>query len=271
MFEEALSIARANPEKDTWAEARALVSLTSVTSPVGSEEECLALGSQALALGREMDDPFTIAVAQESVGNTLRRMLRLEEALPPIEEAIRIFREIGARWELASALGDRGEIRRLSGGLREAERDFREAFDLCVRLGERSLVGWTAGQLVRVHLAKGDRKAAQRVLDDQAAWVDSGDSGARSARLLAEGLVALADGDRVIGLERSLQVLEILREDGWPNPVAAWTWWVGCAFGPAAVGGEATLEEARARLEAARWLHALKEPELVVFHESGTR
>jgi class 3 adenylate cyclase/tetratricopeptide (TPR) repeat protein len=271
MFEEALEIARTNPEKDTWAEARALVSLTSATSPIGSEEECLPLAQQALALGREMDDPFTVAVAEEAIGNTLRRMLRLDEALPAIEEAVRVFRELGARWELASAVGDRGEIRRHSGQLREAERDFREAFDLCLKLGERSLVQWTAGQLIRVYLAKGERKAAQRVLDDPAAWPEAGDSGSKGARLLAEALTALADGDRVTGLERSLQILEMLKADGWPNPLAAWTWWTGNVFGPDAVGGADALEAALRTLEAARWLAAIKDPELVALSEPSTR
>jgi class 3 adenylate cyclase/tetratricopeptide (TPR) repeat protein len=271
MFEEALEIARTNPEKDTWAEARALVSLTSATSPVGSEDACLALAEQALALGRQMDDPFTVAVAQEAVGNTLRRMLRLDEALPAIEEAVRVFRELGARWELASAVGDRGEIRRLSGALREAERDFREAFDLCVKLGERSLVQWTAGQLIRVHLAKGERKAAQRLLDDPAAWPEAGDSGSKGARLLAEALTALADGDRVTGLERSLQILEMQKADGWPNPLAAWTWWTGNVFGPDTVGGAEVLDAARRRLEAARWLAALNDPELLALSRPSTR
>jgi class 3 adenylate cyclase/tetratricopeptide (TPR) repeat protein len=263
MFEEALQIARSNPEKDEWAEARALVSLTAVISPVGSEDECLALAVEALALGRKMDDPFTIAVAQETVANCLRRMLRLDEATPAVEEAIRIFRELGARWELASALGDRGEIHRLNGDLREAERDFREAYELCVRLGERSLIGWTAGQLIRVQLARGERKAAQLLLDDPAAWVEIAETGARTSRLMAECHMALADGDRVTALERSLQALEMVSEEGLPNPVAASTWWTGKVFGAEVVGGEELVEEARSRLEAARWLHSLREPELV--------
>src|SRR6266508_2293643 len=82
MFEGALEIARQNPEGDRWAEARALVSLTSVISPEGDEEECLELGLQGLRLGRAMDDPFTIAVADEAVGNSLRRRMRLDEAEP---------------------------------------------------------------------------------------------------------------------------------------------------------------------------------------------
>src|SRR5262245_58039680 len=61
-FEEALQVAQANKEGDEWAEARALVSLTSVILPVGTVQESLPLGERALELGRQIDDPFTVAV-----------------------------------------------------------------------------------------------------------------------------------------------------------------------------------------------------------------
>src|SRR4029450_6254273 len=72
-FEEALRITRANPEEDRWAEARALVSLASSISPVGSEDDVLPLVQEALDLGRKMEDPFTIAGAQERGGNSRER------------------------------------------------------------------------------------------------------------------------------------------------------------------------------------------------------
>ena len=105
MFEEALVTSRANPDPDPWAEVYA-TSLASVISPQGDEADCLGLGRQALDLGRTMKDPFTVAVAQGYVGNSLRRMWQLEDALPCLEEAVATFRDLDARWELASALGD---------------------------------------------------------------------------------------------------------------------------------------------------------------------
>src|SRR5205823_11627263 len=102
MFEEALRIARDNPEEDRWAEARALTFLASLRSGVIDEEEVLALGEEALSVGRELGDPFTVAVALERVGTSLRKMLRLDEAFPALDEAIRTFEDLGARWEHAS-------------------------------------------------------------------------------------------------------------------------------------------------------------------------
>ncbi len=274
MFEEALEIARKiavdsdHPEGDSWAEARALVSLTSVISYVGDESECLELGQEALALGRKMDDPFTIAVAQENVGNSFRRMMRLEEALPCLDEAVRIFQELGARWELASALGDRGVVHWLAGRLREAESDLKDALDLCKKLGEKSLITWTAVELATVQLAHGNRAAARRVLSDPDVQPAPGDTGARWDMATGEALLDLADGERDRALEHARRVLEVERTrlgwaEGAPNPLAAIVYWTGRLFGAEAIGGERALEEARATLEAAHWMHAIAEPDLV--------
>jgi class 3 adenylate cyclase/tetratricopeptide (TPR) repeat protein len=265
MFEGALAIARQNPEGDRWAEARALVSLMSVISPQGDEEECLELGLRSLELGRAMDDPFTIAVADEAVGNSLRRMMRLDEAEPYVDEAVRTFRDLGARWELASALSNRSDVHRLSGRLQAAEADLDESLQVSRHLGERSLIRWVARDLVRVLLAQGKRDAAQRILDDPAAWgeVGVGDIESRESRAFAEMVMALHDGDRDRAGEHALDLLRIGRGEGWPNPVAADVWWVGNVLGADVAGGEQALEDARRRLEAAHWYQALREPDLV--------
>jgi class 3 adenylate cyclase/tetratricopeptide (TPR) repeat protein len=260
MFEEALEVARANPQGDRWAEARALTSLTSVISPVGDEAECLELGRQALALGRRMGDPFTIAVAQENVGSSLRRMWQLDEALAGLDEAVRIFGDIGARWELASSLGDRAMIHRYEGRLDAAERDLRDALDLCRHLGERSLVSWTASELVRVLLLRGDVAAARRLFEDSSAILVTEEPGSRVTAAVTESLLALADGDR----ERAERIAVQALRDGtvdWRNVHAARVWWIGRLFGPDAAGGPDAVEEARATLESAHWMAALREPE----------
>ncbi|MGH2556126.1 MAG: ATP-binding protein [Actinomycetota bacterium] len=264
MFEEALRIARENPEGDQWAEARALVSLSSILTPQADEEECLNLGLRGLELGRAMDDPFTIAVADEAVGNSLRRMMRLDEALPYLDEAVRTFRDLGARWELAAAVSDRSDVHRLSGRLQLAEADLKESLDVSRRLGERSLIRWTGKELVRIFLAQGKAESAQRILDDPSVWVKVGDPDSASSRRFAEMLMALHEGDRDRALDRALEILRLEREEGWPNTVAAAVWWVGSIFGPEVVGGEDVLEQAKERLEAAHWYQAIREPELIM-------
>lgn len=268
MFEEALRVVRENPEPDPWAEARALMSLTSVNSPVGEETESLELGEQALALGERMGDAFTSAVAHETVGNSLCRMLRVDQALPHLEAAVRTFRELGARWELASALGDRGDVLRLGGDPTSAEGDMKEALALCQKLGERSLIVWTACALARLRLARGDRGGAVELLEGPAR---SGtmDPGTKGVLLVTEAVVALADGDRDRALSLAQESLEQVRQEGWRNHVAARVWWVGRVFGPDAAGGERAVAEARATLREAHWEKALIEPDLALSEASA--
>jgi class 3 adenylate cyclase/tetratricopeptide (TPR) repeat protein len=260
-FEEALEIARSNPEGDRWAEARALVSLSSAISPVGNEEECLPLVQEALELGRKMDDQFTIAVAQESVGNSLRRMMRLEEALLCLEEAVGIFRDLGARWELASALGDRGFVHRLAGRFGEADTDFREALELCRRLGEKSLIAWTAAQLALVLLAEGDVAAARKLVEEPAVQAGPADAVTGADLLTATAVVDLAEDDPARAQKRLAEVLDMGSRHP-RNQVAERVWFVGRLLGKETAGGPQAVEEARRTLDEARWLFAFRSADL---------
>ena len=262
MFEDGLSIARSNPEGDPWAEARALTSLASVISPVGDERECLALAEQALDLGREMHDPFTQAVAQEYVGNSFRRMGMFDEAMERLDAAVRTFRDLDARWELASSLTDRGFVRRLQGNMASAEEDLRRAVRMCRELGERNLITWSAERLVRVLVERGEPVEARRILTEVETLLDPSDRGGRMALLGSEIEILLGEGDRDGARKLGGELLDMYRESGPSNETAGMTWWMARLFGPESVGGEAVMEEARRTLEAAHWNQALADPDL---------
>lgn len=264
LFREALEVVRTSDHRDAWAEARSLVGLASIVSARGSEEDALELGREALAIGTDAGQAFTAAVAHESVGASLRRMLRLEEAIAHLDLAIRTFRELGARWELASALGDRGSASRLAGDPDAAERDLREAFVLCRELKERAIVTWTAGELARILADQGDTGGARSVLDDPSARLAEGEPGSAAALLTAEAVLALAEGDRETALTKSLASIEEEHGPrGTPNQLAAQVWWTGRLFGDEAAGGAAAVAEAKARLETHLWRQALAEPDRV--------
>jgi tetratricopeptide (TPR) repeat protein len=264
MFREALTVARGGQRADPWAEVRSLVAIASVWSLHASEEDALAMGEEALAIAERSGQPFTTAIAHQGVGASLRRLLRLDEALEHAELAVRGLRELGARWELASALGERGVIHRLAGRPEDAEADLREAVVLCRDLKERSLVSWTIAELARTLVVRGDPAAARAALDDPLARSAEAGPGSATALLVAESAVAVAEGDREVGLAKALAAIEA--EDGdrrLPNPYAAQVWWTGSLFGPAEAGGGDAVEEAREILERNGWRQALREPELV--------
>ncbi len=264
MFERALEITRSNPEGDRWAEARALTSLVSVKSAYAPEQECLELAKRAYELGRAMRDPFTTAVAQQSMGGSYRRMLELDEAFRYLERATRKFHDLGARWEEASSLGDLGNIRRLQGDLEGAERDLRETIRLSRELGERSLITWTIDRLVLVLVMQREHVKARALVSETFASIDPEDPSFREAFLMSEALVHLAEGNRETARERAVELLEHHRSGGRRNELATTTWWVGRLFGPDAVGGEEALEQARQILEEVGWMQFIAEPDLLL-------
>ncbi len=261
-FEEALRIARTNPKGDRWAEARALNALASISGAEGPAA-ALEIADQALTLGREMKDPFTIATANERRASPLRAMWRLQEAFAASDEAVRTYRDLGARWELASALGDRGTTHRLSGRLAEAEQDLRESVQLCRELGDRVLVAWTASELATVLLMRNNLKEARELVEDPslpAAYEGPGD---RTAVLWARALVSLADGDQEAARDLATEAFDIERKQGDSISRDLSAWWTGTFFGADAAGGDRAMEEARDRLERIGYRRAFIEPDQV--------
>jgi class 3 adenylate cyclase/tetratricopeptide (TPR) repeat protein len=264
LFSEALQVARSSGRTDAWAESRSLVGMANVTSERGDEDEALGIANEALRIGLEAGQPFTAAIAHVTVAASLRRLWRLDEALAHAEDAVTTLRELGARWELASALGDRGSVHRLAGRLDEAERDLREAFVLCRDLKERALVTWTAAELARTLAVRGDTAGARGVLDDPLARIAEGEPGSATALLLAESVNALAQQDREDAARKAAAAIEAERgPDGLPNPRDAAVVWAGSLFGPEAAGGAGAYEEAEERLRRNGWQQALREPELI--------
>ncbi len=262
-FEEALRIARENPDRDRWGEARALIALAGVTASEGYPPGVLDLADQALALGRELGDPFTVATSQERRSNAFRAMWRLEEARACSNEAVALYRDLGARWELASALGDRGTVLRLMERYEEAEADLREAHALCVELGDRVLIGWTASELAIVLALQGRLEEARRVVEDPSLPEPFAGPGDRTALLWARALIAFAEGGLDRARDLALEALAMDREHGQVRAAAISVWWIASLFGADAVGGGAEVDWARSTIEKANWVRAFHEPEQV--------
>jgi tetratricopeptide (TPR) repeat protein len=260
-FEHALEIARGNPEVDRWGEARALISLAGISAALGDLPATLATADRALALGREMADPFTVATAQERRSNTFRAMWRLEEAVECSNEAVTVYRDLGARWELASALGDRALVHRFLGRLNPAEEDVREAYALCRDLGDRVLVAWTASELAILLTVRGRIDEARAVIEDGTLPETLDGPADRTAILWARAYIALAEGDGETARSHGAEILRQDREQARPVAVAVTTWWVASLFGADVAGGEAEVDRARRTLEEAGWVRAFREVE----------
>jgi tetratricopeptide (TPR) repeat protein len=95
---------------------------------------------------------------------------RFDEAIPLLDGAIAVFGDLGARWELADAMAERGTTKYEMGLLDGAEEDLQRGIRLSQELGERQLAGWMWRGLARVSKKRGDEaQAAERFrLADQA-------------------------------------------------------------------------------------------------------
>ncbi|MGH2637123.1 MAG: ATP-binding protein [Actinomycetota bacterium] len=159
----------ADPE-DGWARVRALNSLSiNRTGGPGfgpdSEQDALdalVLSDEALALAEEMNDQFSVAMAEVQRSRVLDTLGRHQEALPGLDRGIAIFEELGARWELADARAERGIVLRDLGRLDEAEEDLHAAVRISEELGERQMGGWTWRALAKVSERRGDQAEAER-------------------------------------------------------------------------------------------------------------
>jgi tetratricopeptide (TPR) repeat protein len=264
MFREALDVSRGGDGTDRWAEVRALVGIANVTSVSASESDALALGREALSVGEAANQPFSVAIAHQVVGTSLRRLLELDPALEHADASVLGLRELGARWELASALADRGAVHRLRGEMDEATADLREALVLCRELRDRALVGPTAAELARTLALGGDVAGARQILEDPQARSADEQPWAAAAILTAEAATSLVEGDQEAARGKSLAALERSSiEPVASNPRAAAVWWVASLFGAASVGGHDVAGDAQHALERNGWRQALREPELV--------
>jgi tetratricopeptide (TPR) repeat protein len=229
----------------------------------GDEADALALASEALALAEASGDRFSIGVAREAVGSTLRRMDRLEEAEAHLDGAVEAFRELSARWELASALTSRGIARRLLGRTQEAIADLREAYRLCRELKERSIITWTASSLAKALADAGETGAARDVIAETAPLASAEGPAPATWLLDAEAEILLAEGDREAALERALELLHAERDVGTPKDEATRVVWVAGLFGEEAAGGSEDVARARELLERLHALQAFREPAII--------
>jgi tetratricopeptide (TPR) repeat protein len=231
--------------------------LSSLASDTGGEDESLALASQGLAIAETTRDRFSIATAREAVASALRRMGRFDEAREHADAAVEGFRELGARWELASVLATRGIVHRLSGRVDEALHDLREAYRLCRELKDRSFVHWAAEWLAKTLADAGEPTKARRVLAEAASLGDDHDAGPGDWRASTDAEILLAEGDREGAIAKAREVLSLVQEEGRPQDVAAQVWWIARVFGEDQAGGHEEAERARKLLEGLRWVQPL--------------
>jgi len=139
---------------------RALTSLSINHSQMGDEAEALTLIQEAQQLADRIGDQFSVAVTTTQRARVDADMGRFDDAIRQLDVSVGIFGDLGARWELADAMAERGITKREMGLLDEAEEDLGRAIKLSEELGERQLASWTWRALARVSEKRGDEDLA---------------------------------------------------------------------------------------------------------------
>jgi class 3 adenylate cyclase/tetratricopeptide (TPR) repeat protein len=256
-FTEALETARANPEEDPWAEARALTFLANTISNSEPVSVYRPLLEEALAIGRRIDDPFSAAVAEQHYANALAVAGDLEGGLEHALAAVATFRELGAQWEAASAMADAAELLRYLGKPHDSERMQREAFAICRTLGERQLIGWIGPELALSLRDQGRHDEARAIMEEVAGIVDLG---REASAHRAKALLAHDDGDVAAARAGTDGLLALQGSGERPNAHARAVWFTGRVVGTDAAGGEKAVREARDRLKRIGWTLYLDDP-----------
>ncbi|HVH64014.1 MAG TPA: tetratricopeptide repeat protein, partial [Candidatus Dormibacteraeota bacterium] len=150
--------------KDQWARVRALTALSINQSETDQQEEALRLIDEASVVAEESGNSFSIANTAVQKGRVLDDLGRTEEALPWFDRGVAIYSDLGARWELADARAARGIAKRHLSRLDEAEEDLRAAIRIAEELGDKQLPSWTWRNLAKVAELRGDKVAAEELL-----------------------------------------------------------------------------------------------------------
>jgi tetratricopeptide (TPR) repeat protein len=174
------------------------------------------LASQSIDLARELNDKFLTAYALIHYGVIIRAdpdsapTSAPASATSAVEEGLKLFRESGDSWGIATALNYLGEIFRSQGAYARAGPAYEESLELNREIGNTWSIVTASANLGWVALHKGDYKGADALF--KGSLTEARDL--KAPHIVSEHLMALADvaiqaaeaarGARLLGASDSL-------------------------------------------------------------------
>ena len=195
--------------------ARALFSLGTIVFPMGEPALCEAIERQALEQYRALGDRQGQAVALNAQGVAYHRLEQYDEARRAFDEAVSIWRELGAEQATLRLLSNLASLAFDAGESDRAIELYREIRSQCDVTGDGPGAAWAINGEARVEHARGERHRARELYTQALARFEqirddwgSGDS------LLALGIVAGDEGDLSTAQSRLAQALTVFRRVG---------------------------------------------------------
>ncbi|GAA5611835.1 hypothetical protein Spla01_02990 [Streptomyces platensis] len=123
----------------------------------------LEIASQVYNRATEAGDDFFIASGANLYGCLKMDCGEFNEAIPFIEQSLKISRERGLRHQVGQALYNLGTIHRSSGNMKEAIRHFDQDLKVCMDLGDELGTAETLNTLALTYSDSGKFKEAERL------------------------------------------------------------------------------------------------------------
>ena len=157
----------------------------------GDYTSAASFGAQSVKIARELDDKFLTAYTLLHYGVIIPSdpASTPDSSISTVEEALKLFREVGNKWGVATALNYLGELLRSQGDYSRAAPVYEESLAINVEIGNTWAVVTSSVNLAWVALHQGDYKRAQALFKQ--ALIPARDL--KAPYIVSENLMALAD------------------------------------------------------------------------------
>jgi non-specific serine/threonine protein kinase len=155
-----------NPESPTGLRGRALRGLSLIRACQGDHEQSMLLARSALAIAERIDDPGLAALAAHRIGNQALNQRHWEEAALQLENALGLWRALGAWPEEAMVLQMLGEVAYGMGDRALSARRAEEALPRFRAIGHSNGAAMTLCLLARLARDQRDDLAAAAIYHD---------------------------------------------------------------------------------------------------------
>jgi predicted ATPase len=162
----------------------------------GNMDHCVAILTEAMNIARELDSPVLLAYAVNQLGCMYSVQGQFRQALPLLEEAVRLAQCANEQIMVHRYRCDLGEALRAMGDHSQARRIFEALLKELGHAGDATATWEAHLRLATLNLAEGDLHAARHGLDAAARIVQ--EMGIRYGHIIVlcrRGYLALAQGD----------------------------------------------------------------------------
>ncbi|WP_420644478.1 AfsR/SARP family transcriptional regulator [Candidatus Leptofilum sp.] len=216
LLQEALSLERKAGHK--WGEAFALGNLAVVYGYKGEMETALTTQQQVLAAYEDLGDLLNIVRAENNYGMSLIGAGRYLEAVPHIQRAIELARQLRAEASLANALDSLGTAYLACGKYEKAKVCLEEALASALEIGYVYINYSVRAVLAKLFNRTGELARAAEQLQQLHPLASQLENGVYIARSLSEqAYLANTQGNLAQAEKLIMQAIEILRQNPAPQ------------------------------------------------------